>query len=102
MKESFKIRECDGGPEQDQNREEQPNSERIEDSTVQQDSIISLLPTVSRMLQTLQPQLEAAARIAAEVSTPLSHKDAPTLRHKYLIIVFESFMSLFRDILPFL
>ena len=95
MKESSKMRESDGGPERDQNREEQPSSERIEDSTVQQDSIISLLPTVSRMLQTLQPQLEAAARIAAEVSTHLSHKDAPTLRHKYFVMILESFMSLF-------
>ena len=46
---------------------------------MQQDSIISLLPTVSRMMQTLQPQLEAAARIASEVSTHLSQDDASAL-----------------------
>ena len=78
LNESLKNRENEGETEQDRKIEEH-NSEIIEDSTVQQDSIISLLPTVSRMMQTLQPQLEAAARIASEVSTHLSQDDASAL-----------------------
>ena len=44
-----------------------------EGSAVQQDSIISLLPTVSRMMSVLQPQLEAAAKIAVDVSNVCWH-----------------------------
>ena len=34
---------------------------------IEQESILSLLPTVSRMMRTLQPRIEAVARIAVEV-----------------------------------
>ena len=35
--------------------------------SVDQDSILSLLPTIARMMRTLQPRIDAAARIAVQV-----------------------------------
>ena len=64
--------------EREQEEEEEQQGRSVEgatpeDSTVQQDSIISLLPTVSRMMSVLQPQLEAAAKIAVDVSNVCWH-----------------------------
>jgi hypothetical protein len=42
--------------------------EEAEERTMDPDSILSLLPTVARMMRCLQPQIDAAARIAVEVT----------------------------------
>jgi hypothetical protein len=47
--------------------------EEAEERTMDPDSILSLLPTVARMMRCLQPQIDAAARIAVEVSLHSHH-----------------------------
>lgn len=47
--------------------------EEGEERTMDPDSILSLLPTVSRMMRCLQPQIDAAARIAVEVTPACLH-----------------------------
>ena len=74
--------------EQEEEEEQQGRSAEgatPEDSTVQQDSIISLLPTVSRMMSVLQPQLEAAAKIAVDVSNVCWH-----VNHEETIMFFNT------------
>ena len=47
--------------------EVEPERAENERLIIEQESILSLLPTVSRMMRTLQPRIEAVARIAVEV-----------------------------------
>ena len=61
--------------------------EEREEMTMDPDSILSLLPTVSRMMRSLQPQIDAAARIAVEV-TPVYSSLLPfaSLRSVFLFM----------------
>lgn len=56
-----------GMAETDSGAEREVEVEAAEERTMDPDSILSLLPTVSRMMRCLQPQIDAAARIAVEV-----------------------------------
>jgi hypothetical protein len=68
------IREREEGKSEEGTGEESKNGDTVEGEeavregvTVDQDSILSLLPTIARMMRTLQPRIDAAARIAVQV-----------------------------------
>lgn len=67
-------REREEGKSEEGTGEESKNGDSVEGEesvrqgvSVDQDSILSLLPTIARMMRTLQPRIDAAARIAVQV-----------------------------------
>ena len=67
-------REREEGKSEEGTGEESKNGDTVEGAevvregvTVDQDSILSLLPTIARMMRTLQPRIDAAAKIAVQV-----------------------------------
>lgn len=72
-------KEREEGKSEDGSGEESKIGDNVEDeeavkegqgvsASIDQDSILSLLPTIARMMRTLQPRIDAAARIAVQVS----------------------------------
>ena len=74
-------KEREEGKSEDGSGEESKMGDNVEDEeavkegqgasasiSIDQDSILSLLPTIARMMRTLQPRIDAAARIAVQVT----------------------------------
>ena len=75
------MKEREEGKSEDGSGEESKIGDNVEDEeavkegqgasasiSIDQDSILSLLPTIARMMRTLQPRIDAAARIAVQVA----------------------------------
>ena len=72
-------KEREEGKSEDGSGEESKIGDNVEDeeavkegqgvsASIDQDSILFLLPTIARMMRTLQPRMDAAARIAVQVT----------------------------------
>ena len=66
--EDEKIDDIDGGWETKEDAGEERGRGRSSAREIDDDNVLSVLPTIARMMRNLQPQLDAAARIASQVS----------------------------------
>lgn len=66
--EDEKVDDSDGGWETKEESREERGRSRSNGREIDDDNVLSVLPTIARMMRSLQPQIDAAARIASEVS----------------------------------